>query len=120
MTMDGKNYVRIPAEDQPGDRLYEMCIRFRGDVVFNPDHGIFRLVRDDARLAVEKAVTLRISQVLPAVPDDGMLGKYAEILEDAQKDSDEPTRIENIRFDGYDWIYAVKPIVNEQENRNDQ
>lgn len=118
MTMDGKNYVRIPAEDQSGDRLYEMCIRFRGDVALNPDHGMFRLVRDDARLAVGKAAVMRISQVLPAVPDDEMLGKYAKILEDAQENSDGPTRVENVRFDGYDYIYAVKQIANEQEAQN--
>lgn len=118
MTMDGKKYVRVPSKDQPGDGLYEMCIRFRGDIALNPDYGMFKLVRDDAKLAVEKAVTLRISQVLPAVPDDEMLGKYAKILEDAQGNSDEPTRVENVKFDGYDYIYAVKQIANEQEAQN--
>lgn len=116
--MDGKGYVRIPAKDQPGDRLYEMCIRFRGDIALNPDCGILGLVGDGGRLAVRKAAVMRISQVLPAVPDDEMLGKYAKILEDAQKDSDGPTRVKNIRFDGYDWIYAVKQIANEQEAQN--
>lgn len=118
MTMDGKSYVRIPAKDQPGNRLYEMCIRFKGDIALNPDYGILGLVGNGGRLAVGKAAVMRISQVLPAVPDDEMLGKYAKILEDAQKDSDGPTHVENIRFDGYDYIYAVKQIANEQEAQN--
>lgn len=118
MTMDGKNYVRVPSKDQPGDGLYEMCIRFKGDIALNPDCGILGLVGDGGRLAVRKAAVMRISQVLPAVPDDEMLGKYAKILEDAQGNSDGPTRVENVRFDGYDYIYAVKPIANEQEGQN--
>lgn len=116
--MDEKKYVRVPSKDQPGDRLYEMCIRFRGDVALNPNCGILGLVRDGGRLAVRKAAVIRISQVLPAVPDDEMLGKYAKILEDAQGNSDGPTRVENVRFDGYDYIYAVKQIANEQEAQN--
>ena len=118
--MDGKKYVRSPSKDQPGDGLYEMCIRFRGDIALNPDYGILGLVSNDTRLAAKKAAVMRISQVLPAVPDDEMLEKYAKILEDAQKNSDGPTRVENVRFDGYDYIYAVKPIVNGQEDRNAQ
>lgn len=120
--MDGKGReaVRIPVASQPKDRYYEMSIRFTGDVAFTGVGQTLREMGAEEIVPLAKdAGTLRITQCVPFIPDDGTLARYAAILEEGQKKSDALVSISNIRFAGYDYIYAVDAGKSDAAEKED-
>lgn len=109
--MPGKEPVKtriLPAEKQPRTMLYEMSIRFKADAGLKTLDGMLDACFPGERISVKDGLVLRMTQTVPFIPDPHTLEKYAKILEDAYSKNPE-ARVSNVRFDGYDFLYAVAP-----------
>lgn len=93
---------RIPVESQPHDRWYEMSIRFVGDAVVSLP-GISGMT---SGVTAPDAVVTHIRQVVPFIPDDETLTRYASIIESQASGR---TSLRNVRFQGYEYLRAVEP-----------
>ena len=82
-----------------------MSIRFVADAVPVELERVMRQAFDAETPIIPKAVTTRIRQTTPFIPDDETLRQYAAVLENQANDS---MRLVNVTFDGYDYIYAVE------------
>lgn len=67
------------------------------------------------KLSARDAVTLRLRQTVPFIPDDEVLKKYAKVLEEAQTQKSSGVLVSNVRFDSYEWLYMVKPETESEE-----
>ena len=112
---------RLPVSEQQqsAGRLYDMCIRFTGDAEPADINKLLASISGGAggKLTARDAVTLRMRQVIPFIPDDEVLKQYAGILEQAQTERN-GVIVSNVRFDGYDWLYAATPdtdLIQESE-----
>lgn len=103
----------IPVKNQPRGMLYEMSIRFKADAGLKSMDGLLDACFPGERLSVKDALVLRMTQTVPFIPDPHTLEKYAAALQDAYSKNPE-ARISNVRFDGYDFLYAVEPRPERQ------
>lgn len=110
-----KKYTGIDVAEQPKDRLYSMKLRFKADA------GIKELETLTAACGFKEvpvavdAVTLHMEQVVPFIPDDRTLDKYASILLEGYNKAHPDIRLHSLRFDGYEYLYAVTPARTETE-----
>lgn len=110
-----KKFARLPAKEQPRDRLYEMSIRFTGNAgVRAIDDMLSQCFPGEGLPRLKDAVTLRLRQVAPFIPDDDTLKEYARIIQESHSKGD--TVLDNIRFDGYDYLYAVEEQADGENN----
>lgn len=103
--------TRLPVADQPKGTMYEMSMRFVGDAGLKSINDMLSYCGLQDRVIAEQAVTLRIEQVVPFIPDDDTIQKYIQVLTEAHAESKSEITVENIRFDGYDYLYAVRPTA---------
>lgn len=106
---------RITAAGQPRDRLYEMSIRFTGNAGIRAvDDMLSQCFPGEGLPRLQNAVTVRMRQTAPFIPDDETLAGYARIIQEAH--SKGGTVLDGVRFDGYDYIYAVEQLPDEGGN----
>lgn len=98
--------VRLDVAAQPKDRMYDMSIRFTADITFT-DPDAMQLIGGNP--ALRGALKLRVDQTVPFIPDRETLQKYAKILEETYEEPEHHIKAANVRFDGYNYIYAVGP-----------
>lgn len=99
--------TRIPAKAQPRDRLYEMSIRFVGSAgIRSIDDMLSQCFPGEGLPRLQNAVTVRMRQIAPFIPDDETLAGYARIIQESYSKGD--TVLDAVRFDGYDYLYAVE------------
>lgn len=108
---DKTSFNIIPAKDQPHDQLYHMSIRFKADAGVKALDELTDICFPGQRTRMSDAVTLRMTQTVPFVPDEETLAKYAAAIEESYQ-ANETTVISNVRFDGYDFLYAVTPATS--------
>lgn len=99
--------TRLSAQNQPKDRLYEMSLRFICDAVPKDIADMLDFCGMQETPVIKNALTLRITQTINFIPDDNVIAAYMEMLTAENNNSNKNTKITNIRFDGYDYIYAV-------------
>lgn len=109
--------VRLDVKDQPCGSLYDMSLRFVGNALPSDLNNLLAHCGMSEKLQIEKAVTLRITQTVPFIPDDKTIRNYAELLEASQNNSKTSVKIVNLVFDGYDYLYAVRPADTEPSDR---
>lgn len=101
-------FRRLPTDAQPRNQMYEMSMRFKADAGIRAiDDMLSQCFPGEGLPRLQDALVLRMHQVVPFVPDDGMLAGYAKLLQDGYAKTD--TVLSNVRFDGYDYLYAVEP-----------
>ena len=105
------NTIIVPVADQPKDRMYKMSIRFVSDLVPTRLADFVRDVGFDETPVLVKALTSRIEQVYPFIPDDEVLEKYAKTIDGSRTDD---FTLANTTFDGYDYIYPV--TIKKEDN----
>lgn len=109
---------RIPAGSQPRDRLYEMSMRFTGNAgIRSIDDMLSQCFPGEGLPRLQNAVTVRMRQVAPFIPDDETLAGYARIIQESYSKGD--AVLDAVRFDGYDYLYAVEAAPG-QDGENDK
>lgn len=104
-----KQFTRVPVKSQPRTAWYEMCMRFKGSAgIKSIDSMLLQCFPNEGLPRVKDAVTVRLRQVVQFVPDDETLAIYAKAVAESYSKGD--TVLEDVRFDGYDYIYAVTEI----------
>lgn len=109
------NYTTVSVAEQPKDRLYAMKLRFKANA------GVKELEELTAACGFREvpvavdAVTLHMEQVVPFIPDDGTLARYADILLESYNKAHPDIRLHSLRFDGYEYLYAAAPEQAETE-----
>lgn len=111
---------RLRARDQPAGCLYEMSMRFVGDASPNALNDMLAGCGMQERLVVQRAVTLRVTQTVPFIPDDETIGRYAEALASTHADAKTGIAVTNVRFDGYDYLYSVRPLLPDKPGGADE
>lgn len=106
----------IPVSEQPKDRMYKMSIKFVADLTPTKIAGIMKDFGFNEAPVFPKAITTRIVQTCPFIPDEATLEKYADILNGTQEGE---FRLANATFDGYDYIYMVEPTNPEKKEDED-
>lgn len=109
--------LSVSEQEQSPDRLYDMCIRFVGDAEPMEINQLLSSISGGAggKLSARDAVTLRLRQTVPFIPDDEVLKKYAKVLEEAQTQKSSGVLVSNVRFDSYEWLYMVRPETESEE-----
>lgn len=104
---------RVPATEQSKNQLYEMSLKFTASAGLKSlDDMLSSAFPDEGLPRLKDAVTIRMRQVLPVVPDDEMIQAYAETIRKAYSERD--TTLHDIRFDGYDYLRVVEDENNEK------
>lgn len=106
----------MSVSEQPKDKLYRMSIKFVADLTPVKIADIMKDFGFDETPIFRKAITTRIVQTCPFIPDEETLGKYADILNGTQEGE---FKLANATFDGYDYIYMVEP-TNPEKEENDE
>lgn len=99
------NLTRLHPKDQPQNQMFEMSIRFIADIGLTELDEIAERVGIQEKIRAKDAVTLRITQTVPFIPDDELLAQYVETLQEIQ--NKKGVSISNLKFDGYDYLYAI-------------
>lgn len=99
----------LPVAEQSRNQLYAMSIRFKADAGIRSMDELLDMCFPGERASLKDGLTLRITQTIPFIPDVLTLEKYAAALQDGYERSNNKIRLSNIRFDGYDYLYAVRP-----------
>lgn len=108
----------LPVSEQAGSgMLYEMSIRLKADIGIKSIDAVIEACFPGQRPSLQDGLVLRMHQVVAFVPDDETLAAYARILEENYDPGD--TRISNVRFDGYDYIYAIRKPETDSENADE-
>lgn len=110
---DNTNFTIVPPKEQPRSQLYHMSIRFKTDAGIKSLDELTDVCFPGQRVRAADALTLRMAQTVPFVPDEETLAKYAAAIEESYQTSKDAV-ISNVRFDGYDFIYAVTPAKSTQ------
>lgn len=98
---------RVPAAEQSKNQLYEMALKFTASAGLKSlDDMLSSAFPGEGLPRLKDAVTIRMRQVLPVVPDDAMIQAYAETIRKAYSERD--TTLHDIRFDGYDYLRVVE------------
>lgn len=98
---------RVPASEQRKDQLYEMSLKFTASAGLKSlDDMLSSAFPGEGLPRLKDAVTIRMRQILPVVPDEAMIQAYAETIRKAYSERD--TTLHDIRFDGYDYLRVVK------------
>lgn len=91
--------------------LYEMSIRFVADVDIPSITDMLNQCGFNEHPVVPEAIKLNIAQTIPFIPDEKTLEEYAKVLENTKTNKD--VSIHNVRFECYEYIYAVKPDMTD-------
>lgn len=97
----------VPAGKQSKNQLYEMSLKFTASAGLKSlDDMLSSAFPGEGLPRLKDAVTIRMRQVLPVVPDEAMIQAYAETIRKTYSERD--TTLHDIRFDGYDYLRVVK------------
>lgn len=90
--------VPVPIRDQPADYLYEMALIFSTEIVSNSAMSMMLPIKKD----------MEMTQVVPFIPDEPTLDKYADTIKTAYNQTNSSTRITSISFKGYKYLRMVR------------
>lgn len=113
--------ARLPPSDQPAGCLYEMSLRFVYDASLREVDDMLDFCGVPERPVLKDAGILHMEQIVPFIPDDGAIRRYVEIIAENLRKGNGGIAVRHLRFDGYDYIYAVAPEKQEHakgESRN--
>lgn len=102
----------VPAGEQIKTQLYEMSLKFTASAGLKSlDDMLSSAFPGEGLPRLKDAVTVRMRQVLPVVPDADMIEAYAASIQKAYSERD--TTLHDVKFEGYDYLKVVAVIEDE-------
>ena len=95
----------VAVNDQKKDRLYHMKLLFKVDLAFKTINEIAEICGMSEKAMARNAATADIEQVVPFIPDNETIDKYAQVIKENYETKD--LAAENVTFTGYEFLYEV-------------
>lgn len=102
----GRPRMSVQEQLRPDGPLYEMSLRFKCDAGLDEVDAFLEHMCMAEKPVLQNALMLRVVQTVPFVPDEDTIRKYEDTLAGTRSNG---AMIRKARFDGYDYIYAVRP-----------
>lgn len=107
--MDETNLIPMTpaAQTENNPNLYKMSMRFTL-------HMQLKVLEDvitgcGIKNGLTSTQTATIEQTVPFIPDDETIETYKNIIKENYNHPDNKIEIQNVTFDGYDYLYRVEP-----------
>lgn len=108
----------VSAGEQIKTQLYEMSLKFTASAGLKSlDDMLSSAFPGEGLPRLKDAVTVRMRQVLPVVPDADMIEAYAASIQKAYSERD--TTLHDVKFEGYDYLRVVEAVDKNNKTGGD-
>lgn len=109
--------TRLSSKEQATKgQLYSMNLKFTGDVSLKSMDEFLDAVGIQEKPILPHAIELNMTQVVPFIPDKETIKAYEKAIEDSHNNNNPQTSLSNVRFAGYEYLYAVEQTMVSDEN----
>lgn len=112
---NGKTRRMSVKEQAANGQMYHMCLRFSARVGLKEINEFLRNCGSTDAPYTNETQMFRLEQTVPFIPDDDMLRSYEKTIAKSINEGNGALCVQYVKFDGYEYIYAVRNATLEDE-----